>query len=178
MNINKFEAIGIAASVGCMVLALFLLRVESVSNIFTQAENTDQNAAVVVAGGEQNQQQMAQAVNDATGRDGQVNKLIIDDVVIGDGPEVQKGDTVTVHYVGSLQNGQQFDNSRKRGEPFTFTVGKGKVIPGWEQGMLGMRVGGQRVLVIPPDMAYGSQGYGPIPANATLVFAIELLSIK
>ncbi|MCA9368626.1 FKBP-type peptidyl-prolyl cis-trans isomerase, partial [Candidatus Kaiserbacteria bacterium] len=88
------------------------------------------------------------------------------------------GDTVAVHYVGNLQGGAEFDNSRKRGTPFEFTVGKGMVIEGWDKGLVGMQVGGQRALVIPPEMAYGEQGIGPIPPNSTLVFMIELVEIK
>jgi FKBP-type peptidyl-prolyl cis-trans isomerase len=83
-----------------------------------------------------------------------------------------------VHYIGTLQNGQQFDNSHTRGEAFTFTVGEGMVIKGWDEGLLGMKVGGQRLLVIPPDMAYGANAIGPIPANSTLLFSIELIEIK
>jgi FKBP-type peptidyl-prolyl cis-trans isomerase len=105
-------------------------------------------------------------------------KLVIDDIVIGTGEEVKEGDTVSVHYIGTLPDGTEFDNSNKRGEPFEFTVGEGRVIKGWEDGLVGMKVGGQRILVIPPELAYGSQAMGPIPANSTLVFAIELLEIK
>ena len=83
-----------------------------------------------------------------------------------------------VHYSGRLENGQEFDNSQKRGAPLEFTVGAGQVIAGWEQGLLGMKVGGERVLNIPPELAYGEQGIGPIPGGATLTFTIELLEIK
>jgi peptidylprolyl isomerase len=91
---------------------------------------------------------------------------------------VKEGDVVSVHYVGTLQNGTEFDNSKKRGAPFEFKVGGGQVIAGWEEGLVGMQVGGQRVLVIPPEKGYGANGIGPIPGNATLVFSIELLEIK
>ncbi|MCA9355820.1 FKBP-type peptidyl-prolyl cis-trans isomerase [Candidatus Kaiserbacteria bacterium] len=104
--------------------------------------------------------------------------MVIDDVKLGVGDEVKKGDTVSVHYVGTLQNGQEFDNSKKRGDPFEFIVGKGMVIEGWDKGLVGMKVGGQRILIIPSDMAYGDNGVGPIPGGATLVFSIELLAIK
>jgi FKBP-type peptidyl-prolyl cis-trans isomerase len=79
--------------------------------------------------------------------------------------------------VGRLENGQEFDNSKKRGVPFEFTLGEGMVIAGWEEGLLGMREGGERTLVIPPQFGYGSQAIGPIPANATLLFAIELVEV-
>ncbi|MCA9360386.1 FKBP-type peptidyl-prolyl cis-trans isomerase [Candidatus Kaiserbacteria bacterium] len=104
--------------------------------------------------------------------------MVIDDIKLGTGEEVKENDLVVVHYVGTLQNGEEFDNSHKRGAPFEFRVGKGMVIEGWEEGLIGMKVGGERVLVIPPDMAYGEQGIGPIPGNATLVFVIELMEIK
>lgn len=85
---------------------------------------------------------------------------------------------VVVHYVGTLPDSTEFDNSRRRGQPFTFQVGAGSVIKGWDEGLVGMKVGGQRILVIPPDKGYGAQAVGPIPANSTLVFAIELLEIR
>jgi FKBP-type peptidyl-prolyl cis-trans isomerase len=96
---------------------------------------------------------------------------------VGSGPVAVAGDVVTVHYVGSLTNGTQFDNSYTSNRPITFQVGAGQVIPGFEQGVVGMRVGGKRRVTIPPSLAYGSQGNGPIPPNATLVFDVELVSI-
>jgi len=90
---------------------------------------------------------------------------------------VKVGDRVSVHYVGTLQNGTEFDNSMKRGQPFTFRVGDGSVIKGWDEGLVGMKVGGQRILVVPPEMAYGNTPMGPIPANSTLVFSVELVNI-
>jgi peptidylprolyl isomerase len=83
-----------------------------------------------------------------------------------------------VHYIGTLKDGTEFDNSHKRGDAFEFVVGEGMVIKGWEEGVLGMKKGGQRLLVIPSDMAYGANAIGPIPANSTLIFSIELLEIK
>ncbi len=103
------------------------------------------------------------------------------DDVVGTGAEVKNGDTVSVLYTGSLDDGTVFDASAKYGnKPFTFTVGAtgaGGVIEGWNLGLVGMKVGGKRELVIPPELGYGTQGYGPIPANATLHFTIQLLSI-
>lgn len=101
------------------------------------------------------------------------------DLTVGTGVEAKTGNSVTVHYVGTLEDGTKFDSSRDRNEPFELTLGAGGVIQGWEEGLIGMRVGGIRKLVIPPDLGYGSQAVGDvIPANATLVFEIELLSIK
>jgi FKBP-type peptidyl-prolyl cis-trans isomerase len=109
---------------------------------------------------------------------GELKQLVIDDVRVGTGVPVENGDLVTVNYIGTTKDGVQFDNSYVRGVPFSFTLGGGKVIKGWEEGLIGMKVGGQRILVIPPDMAYGNAQVGPIPANSVLVFTIELLTIK
>ena len=98
--------------------------------------------------------------------------------MVGSGQSVKIGDTISVDYIGTLQNGQEFDNSYKRGTPFSFTVGEGKVIKGWDQGVVGMKIGGKRILVIPSDLAYGSKGYGPIPSETNLVFIVELLKIN
>jgi FKBP-type peptidyl-prolyl cis-trans isomerase len=103
--------------------------------------------------------------------------LVIDDLVIGTGATAAVGDTVTVNYVGTLTNGAKFDSSYDRGQPYPFRIGAGQVIAGWDQGVPGMKVGGKRRLTIPPSLAYGSQGNGSIPPNATLVFEIELMSI-
>jgi protein-disulfide isomerase len=105
--------------------------------------------------------------------------LVIKDVGVGTGRAVQTGDKVKVHYVGMLTDGTEFDQSRKRGQPFSFEVGKGIVIKGWDLGLLGMKVGGKRRLTIPPDLAYGDQGApGTIPPKSTLVFDVELLGIE
>jgi protein-disulfide isomerase len=107
------------------------------------------------------------------------NGLVLKDVVVGTGREVKSGDRVEVHYVGTFTDGKEFDSSRKRSSPFSFEVGKGTVIKGWEQGLVGMKVGGRRKLTIPPDLAYGDKGVGStIPPKSTLLFDIELLSIK
>ena len=103
--------------------------------------------------------------------------LVIKDLVVGTGDEAQVGDQVTVNYTGWLWHGAEFDSS-VGGEPFPFTLGQGDVIKGWDQGIVGMRVGGTRKLTIPPDLAYGATGYGDIPPNATLVFEVELLAVE
>ena len=101
-----------------------------------------------------------------------------EEIALGEGNIAERGDTVTVHYVGTLPNGQVFDSSRDSNTPFTFTLGEGRVIRGWDEGLQGMRVGGKRRLVIAPDFAYGERGIGPIPPNATLIFEVELLGIQ
>ncbi len=101
------------------------------------------------------------------------------DLVVGDGPEAQTGDAVEVHYVGkAYSTGEEFDSSYERGQPLPVTLGQGGVIPGWDQGLVGMRVGGRRQLVIPPDLAYGPEGRPPaIGPNETLVFVIDMLAV-
>jgi peptidylprolyl isomerase len=101
------------------------------------------------------------------------------DETIGKGPVPVAGQHVTVHYVGTLQNGTKFDSSRDRGEPFTFQIGKGEVIKGWDEGVMSMHVGGRRNLPIPPQLAYGAAGAGGvIPPHATILFDVELLGVK
>ncbi len=106
------------------------------------------------------------------------NGMQIQDIKIGTGASAESGKQVTVHYVGTLTNGTKFDSSRDRGTPFTFNLGAGEVIEGWDKGVAGMKVGGVRKLTIPPDLAYGARAVGSIPANSTLVFEVELLGVK
>jgi FKBP-type peptidyl-prolyl cis-trans isomerase len=103
--------------------------------------------------------------------------LAIQDEVAGTGKEAVNGATVTVNYVGTFPNGIKFDSSIDRGQPFSFVLGAGQVIKGWDLGVAGMKVGGKRKLTIGPELGYGSQAIGPIPANSTLVFEVELLDV-
>jgi FKBP-type peptidyl-prolyl cis-trans isomerase len=105
--------------------------------------------------------------------------LKIEDLVVGKGKEAKSGDNVSVHYVGTLTNGTEFDASKKHGKPFDFQLGQGRVIRGWDKGVVGMKVGGKRKLTIPSSLAYGDRGSPPvIPPKSTLIFEIELLEIK
>jgi len=127
------------------------------------------------------------APSSTTGETGMSNitTLQVTDVVVGTGTEATNGRTVTVHYTGWLYNetaanhhGSKFDSSRDRNQPFSFVLGVGSVIKGWDQGVAGMKVGGQRTLIIPPSLGYGAAGNPPIPGNATLVFDVELLNVQ
>ncbi|MBI3653692.1 MAG: FKBP-type peptidyl-prolyl cis-trans isomerase [Acidobacteria bacterium] len=100
------------------------------------------------------------------------------DEVVGTGDSARAGQMVSVHYTGTLTNGTKFDSSRDRGQPYTFRLGTGVVIKGWDEGLLGMKVGGKRKLLIPPGLAYGAQGRPSIPPNSTLIFDVELMSVK
>ncbi len=100
------------------------------------------------------------------------------DIVVGEGAAALPGDTLTVHYVGTLLDGKVFDSSRDRNTPLSFTLGVGQVIRGWDEGFSGMQVGGKRLLIVAPDYGYGEQGVGAIPPNSTLIFEVELLDVK
>ncbi|MFH1192718.1 MAG: FKBP-type peptidyl-prolyl cis-trans isomerase [Candidatus Jorgensenbacteria bacterium] len=105
--------------------------------------------------------------------------LKINDLVTGAGAEAKAGQTVTVNYAGTLADGTKFDSSYDRGTPFSFLLGAGQVIEGWDEGVAGMKVGGKRLLIIPPELGYGSAGAGGvIPPNATLTFDVELLAVQ
>ena len=107
------------------------------------------------------------------------DSLQLTDQIVGTGMVAENGDTVTVNYIGAFTNGTVFDASANHGSSgFDFVLGAGRVIAGWDQGVAGMKVGGKRMLVVPPALGYGSQDYGPIPANSTLVFEIELLEVQ
>lgn len=108
-----------------------------------------------------------------------LNKLKIEDIKVGTGRQVYAGDTVVMHYVGTLTDGTKFDSSYDRNQPFETQIGVGQVIKGWDEGVPGMKIGGKRRLTIPPELGYGSTGAGGvIPPNATLIFDVELVAIK
>jgi FKBP-type peptidyl-prolyl cis-trans isomerase FkpA len=120
--------------------------------------------------------------NTADGAGGKVHKLAsglqYEDIVVGSGKMAEPGMNVSVHYTGWLPDGLEFDSSKRSGQPLKFQLGSGRVIQGWEEGIKGMRIGGKRKLTIPPDMAYGASGSGPIPPNATLLFDVELVDVQ
>jgi FKBP-type peptidyl-prolyl cis-trans isomerase len=177
MTMNKVETIGILICIGVMSVALFIMRTEAGSSLFSRVDGGSQLASVTTP--EQDRtKELESDLRGSINSKGEIIKMVIDDVVVGEGATVKNGDTISVHYIGTLKDGTEFDNSHKRGDAFEFVVGEGMVIKGWEEGVLGMKKGGQRLLVIPSDMAYGANAIGPIPANSTLIFSIELLEIK
>ena len=176
---NKFEIIGGGISILAMAAALYLTQVQTnlaLNDNMSQLASVSESGTVVVD--QATNTSRVDAITDSVDRSGNLTNMVIEDVKVGEGEMVKEGDTVSVHYIGTLQDGTEFDNSKKRGAPFEFKVGASEVIKGWDEGLVGMKVGGQRILVIPPDKAYGENGIGPIPGNATLVFAIELLEIQ
>lgn len=104
--------------------------------------------------------------------------LVVEDLTVGDGAIAEKGMTAFVHYTGWLTDGTKFDSSLDRDQPFQFRIGAGSVIRGWDEGVVGMRAGGTRKLTIPPALGYGERAVGPIPANSTLVFEVQLLAVR
>lgn len=177
---NKFEMIGGGICVVLMVVAIYLVQLQTTFSDLTSPQTAVviESGVVVVSETGSSEQAQVQALEEASDTKGNLNRMVIDDIKVGGGATVKNGDVVSVHYAGRLQDGTEFDNSKKRGAPLEFKVGGGQVIKGWEEGLVGMKVGGERILVIPPDMAYGDQGIGPIPGGATLIFSIELQEIK
>ncbi len=141
-------------------------------------QNADQQVAEDTKANQEQQLQAALLQQQADKKD--MEKLKIEDVVVGTGAEAKAGNTLTVHYVGTLDNGKEFDSSYKRNEPVEFPIGIGQLIKGWDLGIPGMKVGGKRKLTIPSELGYGADGMpqAGIPANATLHFTVELLGVK
>jgi len=156
----------IAVVIGIVVVAIFLFL-----GFFGVGSSTQQAP-------QPEAQSDAQTLLNEIAKNGSVASLQIIDTAEGTGVVVKPGDTLTVQYTGVLPDGTAFDTSRQEGrEPFTFVIGSGMVIQGWEQGLLGMKAGGRRLVAIPPELGYGQRSMGKIPANATLIFDVELLSV-
>ena len=147
---NKTQYIAVFAGIA---LVAFLLYGNSFMNLFN------------LEGGQASQQALIES------------GVVVRDDVVGSGTDAKAGDVLTVHYIGTLTSGKVFDSSVDRGVPFSFTLGAGQVIRGWDEGLVGMKEGGRRTLVIAPDYGYGPNGVGPIPANSVLIFEVELIKI-
>jgi len=161
-NLNKGEIVGIAVAVLAVLYFMGGLLTNRSVKVEDTSSNTNTNTVPIVQ-------------NDTTMES---KELIIEDSVVGTGAEALAGKTVRVHYTGTLTNGTKFDSSLDRGEPIEFVLGTGYVIQGWEQGILGMKVGGTRQILIPSDLGYGEQGTTGIPPNSDLVFTVSLLNVS
>lgn len=150
--ISRTMQTGIAVSVAIAVLALFFIAGDPFS---------------MFRGGS----------NNAQGDFASPGQLVVQDEIAGTGQAAGAGDLLTVHYTGRLSNGMVFDTS-VGSTPYEFVLGAGEVIPGWDLGLAGMQEGGRRLLIIPPELAYGETGFGPIPPNATLIFEVSLIGVE
>lgn len=164
-----------AVIIGVLVLFIFAYFIFDLngSSAATSSSSIGPSAIVI------NQVTPAKTNNPSTSTSTPKNLQIVEEK-IGTGTAVKKGDTVEINYVGTLTNGKVFDASAKDGSggPFSTQIGVGQVIKGWDEGIIGMKVGGERKLVIPPSLAYGSQQVGSIPPNSTLIFQVQLVGIK
>lgn len=159
MNRSEWIAVGLS-----LAFVAFLLYGSTLSNLFGNGINNESQT-------DQTNQEIDMSTLPETG-------VKTEDLEVGSGEVAASGDTLTVHYVGTLPTGRVFDSSLDRGEPFSFTLGAGQVIRGWDEGMVGMREGGKRRVMIAPDYGYGAQPVGSIPANSTLIFEVELLEVE
>ena len=169
---NKLGLIGVILFIVLVGLVLVYVAAKTKNN----PENVDKpNTQSQTTNSMETQNQATQAVK--KGQD--VPELKIEDLKPGTGEAVKSGDTSTGHYTGTLLDGTKFDSSVDRGQPFSFTIGVGQVIKGWDQGLIGMKVGGERKLTLPSSLAYGDRGAGAvIPPGSALVFDVQLLEIK
>lgn len=167
----------IAAAIAALVLGLAACGDDDDSSSDDSA--TTESSAPADDGGAANTNLDEKPVIDNTGEESP-GALVVNDIVVGKGPEAKTGDDVSMQYVGALySDGTEFDASWDRGEPFNFKLGSGQVIQGWDEGIPGMKVGGRREIIIPPDLGYGATGQPPtIPPDATLIFIVDLLDVK
>lgn len=171
MNMKSIE-VGIVVTIALVVIAVFFVFPDlspfrqQISSSTSQEEQATTTSTTV-------------STTTTTMSTENTDQLQVLDEVVGTGATAEAGDTVTVNYVGSFTNGSVFDASANHGTTgFTFPLGAGQVIKGWDEGVAGMKVGGKRKLIVPASLGYGPQDYGPIPGNSTLVFEVELLNVK
>lgn len=176
-RLSKKEWVAVAAAA---VFVAYVFFGGDIMRLFQSNKmNQDLTAA---AAGTSNEKTAAAEVSDSkvvTAQSSNSNEIgvAIRDMVVGQGQEVRRGQKISVNYVLALSDGTIIQNSKDLGTPFIFTLGAGEVIPGWEAGFSGMKVGGVRIIVIPPELGYGSAQVGPIPANSTLIFTVEVLDV-
>jgi peptidylprolyl isomerase len=156
-KLSRNEWIAVFIAIGFVGYTLFGSTINNVFN--SQKVMSEENTAAVPSAGDR-------------------KEVMTNDLTSGTGAVAEKGKLITVHYVLSLEDGTVIQNSRDFGQPFKFVLGAGQVIPGWEIGFNGMKVGGKRTIIIPPEFGYGAQQAGPIPPNSTLVFTVELLGVE
>lgn len=181
MNRNTWIAVAVS-----IVVVGFLLFGDTAVSMFNSAQNTSSSSSetpvtimdTTNTQPQNNDAQPEMAAQTEPTQTAPVTTLQTKDTVVGTGAEAKAGALITVHYTGTLTNGQKFDSSVDRGQPFQFRLGEGRVIQGWEQGFTGMKVGGKRTLIIPASMGYGANAAGSIPPNSTLVFDVELLKVE
>jgi len=154
MNLNRNEKIAVV--VGIVVIIIFF----AVGSVYQYLTGNNQQTS-----------NMNKSITDS-------KTPVVQDSVVGKGGVAENGKKITVNYTGYLPDGKKFDSSLDRGIPFEFTLGVGQVIKGWEIGIQGMKVGGKRTIIVPPEFGYGDKAMGPIPANSTLIFDVELLKVQ
>ncbi len=174
MDFKRDELVGIFVSIVIATAIFAVLRFDMFTKLQTYMATPSEVETVEIDASD-DQSALKELLTGSFTKNGKITKLIIQDSKVGDGAVVHEGSRVTVHYIGKLQDGTKFDSSYDRNEPYVFTVGEGSVIKGWDTGLLGMKVGGERILVIPDNLAYGNREVGTIPPRSTLLFAIELI---
>lgn len=165
------------------IVSIFLVVVVVISAVLFNSKNNSEEGTVsgissINPTSEVTQTPPTESVTITPMASEKLEKLLIEDIKVGSGEEAVSGKTITVNYKGTLTDGTVFDSSYNRGQPFSFTLGAGEVIQGWDKGFAGMKVGGKRKLTIPPTLGYGAFDNGPIPANSTLIFEVELLRVE
>ena len=179
--LNRYETIGIAVSIVVIIGVLAASRFFPFSFPYRTVDTADTTPSDIITVDPHAKDQMTalrQALIDGSTGDDRITKLIVQDVRVGTGREARAGDTVAINYIATQKDGPEFDNTYKKNAPLSFKVGAGEVIKGLEEGIVGMKEGGKRILVVPSELGYGNTPVNTLPAHATLIFAIEIVSIE